>query len=181
MDGSGGKCFPSLELLATETGLARSAVSVALKALEAANWIGRSPGGGAGRSTRYQAYLPESYFLSVEQADNRPLSALELSVAWTGDSQEYFNETDRKAIIDGEGLAGSRSPTITDASSGTSDDRLHALATMGAKTTDNIDGDRDLRRAATLAEIEMFLPGPERDVLEALYNELDATEVFDLT
>jgi DNA-binding MarR family transcriptional regulator len=60
MDADGGSAFPSLETQAEETGLDRSTVRRALQILDRLGWLERSPGGGRGRRTNYQARLPQT-------------------------------------------------------------------------------------------------------------------------
>lgn len=71
----GDRAFPSLETQASETGLARSTVARWLKYLESNGWLARSPGGGRGNRTTYQAAVPSDGFRQQEKTvreENRP-------------------------------------------------------------------------------------------------------------
>lgn len=59
MDEQGGSCFPSVETLATETGLSRRAVQANVSKLVASGWLALRRGGGRGRSNRYEATNPD--------------------------------------------------------------------------------------------------------------------------
>lgn len=74
MNERGGSCFPTHEQLQEETGLGRSTVIAALKALEEAGWLIRRPGGGRrrggnGQATEYSATVP---LLDGSETVNRP-------------------------------------------------------------------------------------------------------------
>jgi hypothetical protein len=63
MNSDGGSCYPSIALIALETGYSRRAVQYGLRVLEAKGWIRREAGGKKGgrgleHTSRYQARIP---------------------------------------------------------------------------------------------------------------------------
>lgn len=58
MNKAGESCFPGLELLKTQTGLGRSAVSEHIRKLTARGWVDRRPNPGRSKATEYVATFP---------------------------------------------------------------------------------------------------------------------------
>lgn len=60
MNSRGGSACPSLQTLADDASVGRSSAAAALKVLEERGFVARSPGGGRGQTTEYEALIPET-------------------------------------------------------------------------------------------------------------------------
>lgn len=91
MDSDGGSCWPSVELLAAETGLGRRSVQRGLRALEDAGWVSADRGGGRAFTSEYAAVFPTS-----ERASERRVIDPEKGRQSDADSGHF----DRKGVRD---------------------------------------------------------------------------------
>lgn len=85
MNEAGDSAFPSLVTLARETGLAKSTVSTAIKALEAGGFLRVRTGGGRARPNHYRATMPKRFASDTVEAETAPLTS--------GDPGEQTAET----------------------------------------------------------------------------------------
>lgn len=118
MNERGGSCFPTHDQLKDETGLGRSTVITALKALEDAGWLNRQPGGGRrkggnGQATEYAATVPLlDGSETVQETDkNRPAAGNNRPAAGHQDDMQG-EEQGRNPLADAEASADTPPPIV---------------------------------------------------------------------